>query len=90
MFQGEDHGGKDGDAYSKEEEQKANFLIALSDGHTQRLQTWAQMRTQKDFRPRSSFITMVSRFTAELLLILPQRCSRTKWACSVLSNPSNM
>lgn len=38
VLQSEDHGGEDGDADAEEEEQQADFLVALSDGQTQRLQ----------------------------------------------------
>lgn len=45
-LQSEDQRGKDGDANTEEEEQEADFLVALSDGHTQRLQAWTETRTE--------------------------------------------
>lgn len=47
VLKSEDQCGKDGDANTEEEEQEADFLIALSDGHTQRLQAWTQSRTEE-------------------------------------------
>lgn len=47
MLQSVDHHGEDGDADAQEEQQEADFLVALSDGDAQRLQTWTQSRTEK-------------------------------------------
>lgn len=45
-LQGEDHRGEDGDADAQEEEQQADFLIALSDGQTERLETCRGQRAR--------------------------------------------
>lgn len=49
-LQSKDQRGKDGDANTEEEEQEADFLVALSDSHTQRLQAWTETRTEEQTR----------------------------------------
>lgn len=49
VLQGEDHRGEDGDTDTEEEEKEADLLVALSDGHPQRLEAWTGMRTEEYF-----------------------------------------
>ena len=49
MLQSEDHRGEDGDTDAEEEEKEANLLVALSDGHPQRLEAWTGTRTEEYF-----------------------------------------
>lgn len=54
-LQSEDHRGENGDPNAEEEEQEADLLIALSDGHAQRLEAWTETRTGGEFSNTSHF-----------------------------------